>query len=145
MFTITQTTWHKHQHALSQIRRRVFIEEQGVPEDLEWDAHDDASVHLMAWDLGATPVGCVRLLPDFSVGRMAVLSEYRGLGIGSALLAAAIEYAQEADWPFVTLSAQTQAIAFYQKAGFVVESEEYLDANIPHRDMRLHMHFLGEL
>lgn len=144
MFTISETSWQKHEQALSQIRRQVFIEEQGVPEALEWDSHDQQAVHLIAWSLGAMPVACLRLLPNYSLGRMAVLSEYRGQGIGAALLAAAIDHAQEAHWPFITLSAQTHAIGFYEQAGFVVESEEYLDANIPHRDMRLSIHFLDQ-
>lgn len=144
MFTISETRWQKHADALSQIRRQVFIEEQSVPEELEWDAHDQDAVHLIAWSLGAMPVGCLRLLPNYSLGRMAVLAEFRGQGIGGALLAAAIDFAQEANWPFITLSAQTHAIGFYEQAGFIVESEEYLDANIPHRDMRLSMHFLTE-
>jgi predicted GNAT family N-acyltransferase len=67
---------------------------------------------------------------------MAVLPDWRNQGVGAALLASAIDYAANLGWPEVKLSAQTHAIGFYEKAGFIVCSEVYLDAGIPHRDMR---------
>lgn len=139
MFSIVATTWLKDARTLSQLRRSVFIEEQQVPEALEWDGLDAAAVHLLAWDMGGNAVGCLRLLPDYHLGRMAVLAGHRGQGIGMALLLAGIEYAVEARWPHVLLSAQTQAIAFYFKAGFVLTGNEYMDAGISHRDMCLYL------
>lgn len=139
MFSVVETSWDKDQAALARLRREVFVVEQQVPEALEWDGLDASAVHLVAWDLGAQAIGCARLLPDHRLGRMAVTREYRGLGVGSALLQAALQYAEEAHWPLIAISAQTHAIAFYFKAGFVLTSDEYLDAGIPHRDMCLYL------
>lgn len=141
MFSIIETTWQKNQKALSEIRAQVFIDEQLVPEELEWDGLDDNAVHFIAWDLAANPIGCARLLLNFTLGRMAVIASQRDLGVGTALLESCIEYAAEANWPYIKISAQTHAIGFYEKAGFAVTSEEYLDAGILHQDMMLHLNF----
>lgn len=138
MFTIAVTTWHKSRTSLSAIREKVFIKEQKVPIALEWDDLDESAVHLLASDLGGSPIGCARLLSDHKLGRMAVLHEYRIQGVGSALLQAAVEYAVEAGWRHIEISAQTQAIGFYIQSGFILTSGEYMDAGIPHRDMRLY-------
>ena len=138
MFTIAETTWQKSRDSLSAIRELVFIQEQQVPVALEWDGLDEAAVHLLAWNLGGTPIGCARLLPDYKLGRMAVLPEYRMQGVGSAILQAAVEYAAEACWSHISISAQIQAIGFYIKSGFVLAGGEYMDAGIPHRDMCLY-------
>ena len=138
MFTIAETTWQKNRTSLSVIREKVFIKEQKVPIALEWDGLDETAVHLIAWDLGGSPIGCARLLSDYKLGRMAVLPEYRMQGVGSALLEAAVDYAAEARWSHISISAQTQAIGFYIKSGFVLTGSEYMDAGIPHRDMCLY-------
>jgi predicted GNAT family N-acyltransferase len=134
-FTIERCDWAAAQIPLSDIRRKVFIEEQAVPPALEWDGYDASAQHLLALDAHGQPIGCARILPGH-IGRMAVLSHWRNQGVGAALLASAIDYAATLGWPEVKLSAQTHAIAFYEKAGFIVCSEVYLDAGIPHRDMR---------
>lgn len=140
MFSIVQTTWSKDAKALSELRRKVFIEEQDVPELLEWDGLDDDAIHLIAWDFGAQAIACARLLSDYQLGRMAVSAEWRGQGVGAALLQAAVEYAQEAGWSHINISAQTHALGFYMKAGFVLTGgSEYQDAGIPHRDMCLYL------
>lgn len=139
MFFIVETQWDKDHVALKQLRTNVFIEEQAVPAALEWDAYDQSALHLLAWNMEAEAIGCARLLDDYKVGRMAVLEAHRGMGVGMALLQAAIQHAQEARWPHIQLSAQTHAIGFYMKAGFVVNSDEYMDAGIPHRDMILYL------
>lgn len=138
MFTIAVTTWQRSHTNLSAIREKVFIKEQKVPIALEWDCLDETAVHLLASDLGGSPIGCARLLSDYKLGRMAVLPEHRMQGIGSALLQASVEYAAEAGWPHIEISAQTQAIGFYIKSGFILTGGEYMDAGIPHRDMRLY-------
>lgn len=135
MFSVVETTWQKDRQVLTRLRHLVFVQEQQVPEGLEWDGLDEAAAHLVAWDLGGEAIGCARLLSDYKLGRMAVLPQYRGQGVGAALLQAGLEYAIEARWPQVTISAQTHAIGFYLKAGFVLTGEEYMDAGIPHRDM----------
>ena len=136
-FTLVTTDWQTHQRALSEIRRKVFIEEQQVPEALEWDGEDADAIHLLAFDLGGEPIACARLLYDGRLGRMAVLPAFRGHGVGMALLEQAIALFREQCFEAVTLSAQTHAIGFYAQAGFRVCSEIYDDAGIPHRDMVL--------
>lgn len=132
---IRVVTWRDASQSLSSIRRRVFIEEQQVPEALEWDGLDDAAVHVLAVAAHGQPVGCARLLAGGRIGRMAVLPSWRGLGVGCAMLQQLILLAGAQGNVSVTLSAQVHAIPFYQRAGFQICSETYLDAGIPHRDM----------
>ena len=131
-FTLQQTDWSHDAPRLSAVRRAVFIEEQGVPEALEWDEHDAGSLHFLALSIEGVPIGCARLLPDGHIGRMAVLPEWRGLGIGKAMLASVLEAAKARGFRLVKLSAQTHAAGFYAAAGFVVVGEEYQEAGIPH-------------
>lgn len=135
-FSILITDWRSDRLRLSQIRRTVFIEEQGVPEELEWDAEDACATHLLAVD-GELAIGCARLLPDGHIGRMAVLQPWRGIGVGRALLKTALEVAQAEGHNIVRLSAQTHAAGFYARHGFVAESDEYLEAGIPHLAMKI--------
>lgn len=135
-FSILITDWRSDRLRLSQIRRTVFIEEQGVPEELEWDAEDACATHLLAVD-GELAIGCARLLPDGHIGRMAVLHPWRGIGVGRALLKTALEVAQAEGHNIVRLSAQTHAAGFYARHGFVAESDEYLEAGIPHLAMKI--------
>jgi predicted GNAT family N-acyltransferase len=120
------------------IRQRVFIDEQKVPAELEWDAADEVAIHLLA-RLNDQSAACARMLPDGHIGRMAVLPEWRRQGIGEALLLQAIQVCHELGVTHARLSAQTHAIGFYQQAGFEVCSEPYLDANILHVDMQLEL------
>lgn len=118
------------------IRKQVFIEEQHVPVALEWDASDATALHLLAM-LDGVPVACARVLPDGHIGRMAVLPEWRGRGVGEALLLQAVQECQQLDVSHARLSAQTHATGFYERAGFEVCSEPYMDADITHVDMQL--------
>lgn len=136
-FSVDAVDWHSAGAALAKTRRRVFIEEQSVPEALEWDGLDEDAVHVLARDDANQPIGCARLLPQGKISRMAVLPEWRGQGVGRAMLRALIELARKQDLPEIGLSAQTHAIPFYEHAGFRVCSGIYDDAGIPHRDMRL--------
>lgn len=86
-----------------------------------------------------SPIGCGRLLPEGKIGRMAVLPEWRNRGIGRAMLQTLLAAAREQGMTEVALSAQVSAIPFYEKAGFSVCSDVYLDAGIPHRDMLLRL------
>lgn len=131
------TSWQADKASLAAIRRTVFIEEQHVPEALEWDGEDEAAQHFLALDADGTPIGCARLLPSGKLGRMAVLPSWRRRGVGMALLQAAMAACREYGDASIQLSAQVQAIPFYQHAGFTVCSGIYNDAGIPHRDMRL--------
>jgi predicted GNAT family N-acyltransferase len=136
VFTILATDWANEAPRLGAIRRAVFIDEQGVPEDLEWDAADAAAAHFLAVDDMGQAIGCARLLPDGSIGRMAVLRGWRRRGVGRAMLEAALCAARAHGHAHVGLSAQTHASAFYARAGFVTVGEEYQEAGIPHVAMQ---------
>ncbi|HWR77639.1 MAG TPA: GNAT family N-acetyltransferase [Thiobacillus sp.] len=135
-FSILLTDWAHDAPRLSAVRRVVFIDEQGVPEALEWDADDAGAVHLLAVDGEGRAIACARLLPDGHLGRMAVLPAWRGRGVGRALLAAALSAAQARGTITLRLSAQTHAAGFYARAGFVAVGREYEEAGIPHVAMQ---------
>lgn len=121
------------------IRYAVFVDEQKVPAEIELDDWDALSLHALALDAQGRVLGTGRLLPDGHIGRMAVLQSARGQGVGTALLRALLEAARARGDREVVLSAQTHAMPFYEKAGFIAEGDEYDDAGIPHRQMRLSM------
>ncbi|WP_085917756.1 GNAT family N-acetyltransferase [Halomonas sp. CSM-2] len=134
--TVQEGDWQALSDIASLIRRVVFIDEQQVPQDEEWDGQDPACHHFLAY-LDGNPVGTARLLPDGHIGRVAVLAEARGTGIGGQLMAAAIATAQRVGHPQVALSSQLHALAFYERLGFVAHGEVFMDAGIPHREMTL--------
>ncbi len=134
---VVQVPWASHSDKLQTIRGIVFIEEQGVPKDLEWDGQDAASTHFLAINEAGIPIGCARLLPTGQIGRMAVLEPHRGEGIGLQLLELAIATAQELGYGQVFLHAQRHAEAFYRRAGFRRAGAEFEEAGIPHINMEL--------
>jgi len=135
-YKIIQTNWEKNQKELSNIRREVFIEEQQVPEELEWDEFDDTSHHVLALDNNNKPIGCGRIKPDGQIGRMAVLINWRKQGIGKAILNNLLEFAIQSGYAKCYLHAQITAIPFYEKFGFLITSPEFMDAGIPHKTMK---------
>ena len=126
--------WQKDNIEICRIREAVFIAEQSVPPELEWDADDLNAVHFLAYE-GDFPIGTARLLPDGQIGRVSVLKDWRGLKVGDALMQAVINEAEQRNLKQQMLSAQVQATAFYERLGFKVQSEEFLEAGIPHVDM----------
>ncbi|MDX1916121.1 MAG: GNAT family N-acetyltransferase [Methylophilus sp.] len=139
-FTIEILTWnHPKQSLLKAVREQVFIMEKHVPLDIEWDEHDADAIHLLALDQAQRAIGCARILESGRVGRMAVLKAWRGYGLGQALLTEAIQICRDRQMKKIMISSQTHAIPFYQKAGFVVTSEAYIDVNIWHVDMQLNI------
>lgn len=132
---ITVATWHGDGPTLRALRQAVFVAEQGVPLEIELDGRDPECRHLLARCAGV-PVGCVRMLPDGHIGRMAVLAPWRGCGIGRRLLAAMLEQAAAAGLRGVWLHAQVHALAFYERLGFRAEGPEFDEAGIRHRLMR---------
>ena len=135
---VTIVSWKDAGSALADVRRRVFIEEQSVPESMEWDGMDEDALHVLALDTSGA-IGCARMLAGGRIGRMAVLPAWRGRGVGRAMLEKLIASAREQGLAQVSLSAQTHAIPFYATSGFSVCSEIYDDAGIPHRDMVLEL------
>lgn len=135
--TVLTVQSQRQRDAAFSIRRRVFIDEQRVPADEEFDAEDETALHVIAIMDGA-PVGTGRLLiyRDWArIGRMAVLPAYRRSGAGRAIVERLMAAARERDVTRVMLHAQTQALPFYEKLGFRAFGEEFLEAGIPHREM----------
>lgn len=130
------TTWGVDRPLLQQVRREVFIVEQKVPEEEEWDDDDQVCIHVLA-TRNREPVGTGRLSPAGKIGRIAVLSEFRGRGIGDRILRMLIEQAYHRGLIEVTLHAQVQAVPFYEKRGFQVQGGVFDEAGIPHRRMRM--------
>lgn len=122
--------------ALRQVRETVFVQEQQVPIEEEWDELDPVCEHVLALDLEGRPIGTGRLTPERKIGRMAVMADWRGRGVGEAILLALMERARVRGWDRVSLHAQVSAEGFYERAGFVAEGEEFDEAGIRHRLMR---------
>lgn len=133
---IDQGSWEALGEMAGTIRRSVFIEEQRVPQEEEWDGRDPDCLHFLAL-IDSRPVGTARLLSDGHIGRVAVVADQRGNGIGLALMAATIEAAHRHGLTRVELAAQVQALAFYERLGFVAHGEIFMEAGILHRNMIL--------
>ncbi|MGL6289702.1 MAG: GNAT family N-acetyltransferase [Silanimonas sp.] len=121
---------------LRAVREPVFVIEQQVPIEEEWDALDPHCRHVIARDAHDRPIGTGRLTPERKIGRMAVVAEWRGKGVGAALLEALMDEARALGWPEVTLNSQTHAMPFYAAYGFEPFGDEFMEAGIPHRKMR---------
>lgn len=131
-YTVRLVSWDAAQASLAAVRRAVFIDEQRVPEALEWDGLDPRCVHALAEDAEGRPIGTARLLPDGHIGRMAVLQSWRRKGVGGALLCAMLSEARRRGLRVVHLHAQVHAVPFYERYGFAREGETFLEAGIPH-------------
>ena len=120
------------------VRRRVFVEEQDVPERLELDGKDEPATHFLARSEG-DPVGTARLRDHgdgvAKVERVAVLESHRGQGWGGRILSVVEDHAREAGFERIRLDAQVPVVGFYRRFGYEVVTEEFLDAGIPHRSM----------
>jgi len=128
-------SWEQARSHASPIRFTVFCEEQGVPREIELDEHDSQSIHAIAYE-GTDAVGTARLLPDGHIGRMAVLKDWRGRGIGGLMLRKLMERAKARGDREIVLSAQVHAVPFYRANGFMEDGSEYLEAGIRHQEMR---------
>ncbi len=129
--------WDNLRDHAQALRIEVFVVEQGVPIELEWDEGDEVAIHAVAYDAEGQPIATGRLLPDGHIGRMAVRKSARGRGIGAAVLQALLADAKRLGYGRLVLHAQTHAVEFYRRHGFVVEGDEFMEAGIPHRLMSL--------
>jgi predicted GNAT family N-acyltransferase len=136
-FYLEVAHWETDQEVLRHVRQRVFIDEQKVPVEEEWDGEDPRCHHVLARDLAHHPIGTGRLSPEGRIGRMAVLADWRGRGVGSGILQSLMDIAHEAGMSGVWCHAQSSARRFYERFGFAVEGDEFLEAGIPHFTMRL--------
>lgn len=134
---VISADWTLDKESLQRIREEVFIIEQHVPREIEWDGEDEHSTHFMAINEIGEPLGCARLLPSGQIGRMAVLQRHRGAGIGALLLEAAVQAASQLGHERVFLHAQSYAETFYRKGGFLPYGEEFMEAGIAHIAMEM--------
>ena len=128
--------WPSDHRAIESVRRRVFVEEQEIPEKDEWDGEDAGSIHVLA-RLNRDPVGTGRLNPAGKIGRIAVYAGLRGRGVGTQILLRLLEEARRQGIREPYLHAQVQAVPFYEKFGFSREGDEFDEAGIPHVRMSL--------
>lgn len=135
-FRLVDADYARDLSLLRAVREPVFVQEQRVPLDLEWDELDPLSHHVLAVDNNDQPVGTGRLTPEPRIGRMAVLSAWRGRGVGAAILDQLLKRAHALGYQRVEIHAQVDAMAFYQRFGFQVWGEEFEEAGIRHRHMR---------
>jgi predicted GNAT family N-acyltransferase len=136
MFRVQSGHWDKLEQDAKFIRKQVFIIEQNIPEEEEWDDQDMISDHFVVYDQDQ-PIATARLLQNNSVGRVAVLKAYRGQGIGRMIMLEIIRQAHQQDRKFLHLSSQVHAISFYEKLGFSIQGDAYDECGIPHIKMQL--------
>ncbi|MEU3478694.1 GNAT family N-acetyltransferase [Streptomyces sp. NPDC033754] len=148
-YTVREAVGPEDREACFAVRREVFVEEQGVPQELEYDTYDTTAVHVLAVREDGLPLGTGRLLHGSdalgrtggdasvgSLGRLAVAKAARGLGVGAALVRGIEDAARERGLAAVDLHAQTHALGFYERLGYEAYGPEFPDAGIPHRSMR---------
>jgi ElaA protein len=128
--------------SIRDVRTKVFVLEQEVTPEEEWDGLDEAAIHVLAFADGKeNAVGTARMLETETggakIGRMAVLKGFRNIGVGGKMLEALVAMARARKMKYVELGAQVQAIGFYEKYGFRAEGQVFLDARIEHRKMVL--------
>jgi predicted GNAT family N-acyltransferase len=134
--TLECVRWASDRPRIERVRRTVFIEEQGVPEAEEWDDADPLCWHLLVLGANRDVVGTGRLDPAGKIGRVAVLPQYRGTGVGAAIVSHLVGLAAGQGLAEVYLNAQTSALRFYERLGFRAEGPEFDEVGIPHRRMR---------
>jgi predicted GNAT family N-acyltransferase len=143
-FQVDRVTWNDAENDLRILRELIFIREQNVPPELEWDDKDEDCVHLLARDEKGRPIGTSRMTSDGHIGRMAVLRTWRNKGVGSTMLSALTTIARARQLPRVQLDAQIQAVEFYQRHDFRTQGVEFMDAGIPHKHMTRFIPSLNE-
>jgi predicted GNAT family N-acyltransferase len=136
-FTVSLVSWHDGEPLLRAIRETVFIREQGVPAELEWDEIDATCRHALALSLNGDAVGCGRILTNGHIGRIAVMKDWREKKVGTAIMEAMLNEARSRGYKQVEVDAQTHAVPFYLGFGFVVHGKEFIDAGLPHIKMKL--------
>ncbi len=136
-FTVSLVSWHDGGPLLRAVREAVFIREQGVPEELEWDEFDETCRHALALSLQGEAIGSGRLLTNGHIGRIAVLLQWRGKKVGTAIMEALLSEARGRHFKQVDVDAQVQAMPFYHSFGFQEKGKPFMDAGLPHIRMVL--------
>ena len=122
---------------IASVRRAVFVEEQNVPESIDFDGSDTDYIHVLATDKNGLPVGTARINREGRIGRMAVLKNYRRQGIGRKMIQALMDYGRKHSITDFHVSSQVTAVGFYEKMGFEPFGDEFLEAGIKHIKMKL--------
>ena len=133
--SIEITSFIESENDIRSLRDTVFGQEQGVPRELDWDGEDTWCTHAIARSHAGVPIGTGRMRSDGKIGRLAVLADWRGRGIGGRLLESLVSKAHEYKFKSAYLHAQTHAIHFYEKYGFRKEGSEFVEAGISHVKM----------
>ncbi len=136
-FTVSLVCWHDGEPLLKAIREAVFIREQGIPAELEWDGLDEGCRHALALSHQGDAIGCGRMLASGHIGRIAVLPQWRKKKVGTAIMEALLDYARAHDYKQVDVDAQTYALPFYRSFEFVEQGDVFMDAGLPHIKMIL--------
>ena len=134
-FTVRLAQWRRDEAAIAEIRHDVFVVELGVPVELERDGRDPSGRHAIAEDAAQRAIGCARLLPDGYIGRIAVRREWRGRGVGGAMLERLVALAAATGDDRVALNAQSMACGFYERHGFKRIGVPWIEAGIEHVTM----------
>lgn len=136
-FSVSLVNWHDGEPLLRAVREAVFIREQAIPPELEWDGVDDQCRHALVLSSQGEAIGCGRIMANGHIGRIAVLPKWRKQKVGTAIVEALLDYARANDYAQVDVDAQTYAVPFYRSFEFNEEGEVFLDAGLPHIKMRL--------
>ncbi|MFZ2540556.1 MAG: GNAT family N-acetyltransferase [Gallionella sp.] len=136
-FTVSMVRWQDGEPLLKSIREAVFIHEQGIPAELEWDGLDEGCRHALAISHQGDAIGCGRILANGHIGRISVLSQWRRRKVGTAIMESLLNYALTHDYQQVEVDAQIHAVPFYRKFEFVEQGETFMDAGLPHIKMHL--------
>lgn len=132
---IKTAAWPDDQDLIQSVRKQVFVLEQGIEASLEWDGRDAQCQHLLALTPAGVAVGTVRLQADGHIGRLAVISQYRNQGIGTALLQYLLRMTEKQGMTHLYLHAQVSAISFYTRFGFYNQGSQFMQAGLSHQPM----------
>lgn len=136
-FYLEPANYQSDYEDLHYVRHLVFVVEQQIPVELEFDELDRQSHHFIIRDLQCCPIGTARLSPEGKIGRIAVLPEWRSQRVGQSLLRAVIEKARNLNLPKVTAHAQLTALGFYEKSGFTKKGDVFMEIGIPHQAVQI--------
>ena len=132
---IAITSFEESEGGIRSVRDSVFGQEQKVSSVLDWDGTDPGCIHVVATDDRGKPIGTGRIQPDGKIGRMAVLMDWRGQGVGRKMLETLLESARSQGHAQVHLHAQVHAVPFYERNGFHKVGTEFMEAGIRHINM----------
>jgi len=136
-FTVSLVCWHDGEPLLKSIREAVFVREQGVPSELEWDGLDDNCRHALALSHQGDAIGCGRMFTNGHIGRISVLPQWRKQKVGTAIMEALLDYARAHNYKKVDVDAQTYTLPFYHSFGFAEHGKEFMEAGLPHIKMAM--------